>query len=271
MIRALLDREFLFVAGKGGVGRTTVSGALALAAAGLGKRVLVAMCNAPDRLSPMLGVAPIGTEIQTILPGIDAVNMTPQTALQEYGRIHLKVGAVYRAIFENRLVMSFLQGTPGLESWSLLGKAYYHAHEQKDGRPRYDLVIVDGPATGHALDMLRTPRTFREMVRRGDAPRGRSSVELFTDPERSAFALLSLPEDMPVNETLELAGTLDKELGLPVGAVLLNRHCGTVFAMMSASFWSRASTLGRRRLARLSRVRDIASGDRVLKRTLSVG
>ena len=84
MIRALLDREFLFVAGKGGVGRTTVSGALALAAAGLGKRVLVAMCNAPDRLSPMLGVAPIGTEIQTILPGIDAVNMTPQTALQEY-------------------------------------------------------------------------------------------------------------------------------------------------------------------------------------------
>jgi len=231
MIRALLDREFLFVAGKGGVGRTTVSGALALAAAGLGKRVLVAMCNAPDRLSPMLGVAPIGTEIQTILPGIDAVNMTPQTALQEYGRIHLKVGAVYRAIFENRLVMSFLQGTPGLESWSLLGKAYYHAQEEKDGRPRYDLVIVDGPATGHALDMLRTPRTFREMVPPGVMRREADRAwELFTDPERSAFTLVSLPEDMPVNETLELASTLDKELGLPVGAVLLNRHCGTVFA-----------------------------------------
>jgi anion-transporting ArsA/GET3 family ATPase len=230
MTRALLDREFLFVAGKGGVGRTTVSAALALAAASLGKKVLLAMCNAPDRLSPMLDVPAIGPEIQSVLPGLDAVNMTPESALREYGRMHLRVGAVYRAIFENRLVMSFLQGTPGLESWSLLGKAYYHAQELVDGAPRYDLVIVDGPATGHALDMLRTPRTFREMVPPGVMRREADRAwELFSDAERSAFALVSLPEDMPVNETLELAGTLGNELALPVGAVILNRCRGATF------------------------------------------
>ncbi|HHH30223.1 MAG TPA: anion-transporting ATPase, partial [Polyangiaceae bacterium] len=117
---ALFDREFLFVAGKGGVGKTTVSAALALAAAKRGKRVLVAMCNTKERLSSLLDVQPIGPRNQPILENIDAVNMTPAVALEEYGMMVLKVRSVYKAVFENRFVSAVLRGTPGIEAWAML-------------------------------------------------------------------------------------------------------------------------------------------------------
>ena len=194
--------------------------------------------------------------------GIDAVNMTPEASLQEYGRMILKVGALYRAVFGNRYVMSFLRGTPGIESWSLLGKAYYHVNEEQNGRPRYDLVILDGPATGHALDMLRTPHALREMVPPGLMRREADGAwELFTDPERTAFALVSIPEDMPVNETVELYQTFNDELGLPVGGVILNRCYPDLFDAAeeawleqvepaSGSISSSLLESGRRRVAR---------------------
>src|SRR5688572_28218293 len=108
----LLNLRFVTVVGKGGVGKTTASVALALAAARRGKRVLIAMANAKERISDMLEVAPVGPQNQNILPGIDAVNIIPKYALEEYGVMVLKVRALYRAIFENRLVAAFLHGTP---------------------------------------------------------------------------------------------------------------------------------------------------------------
>ncbi len=230
MIADLLEREFVFVAGKGGVGRTTVSAAVAHLAASRGKRVLVTMCTVKERLSHLMGCEPIGEEITTIAPNIDAVNTNSEAARGEYGRMILKIGAVYRAIFENRYVMSFLRGTPGIESWSLLGKTYFHVIERQAGEPRYDLVIFDGPATGHALDMLRTPRALREMVPPGLMRREADKAwELFTDQERSACVLVSLPEDMPVNETIELHDTFVDELGLPIGGIVLNRCHEDIF------------------------------------------
>ncbi|MEM6954691.1 MAG: ArsA-related P-loop ATPase, partial [Myxococcota bacterium] len=108
---ALLDHRFLFVVGKGGVGKTTVAATLGLAAAARGKRVLIAMTNAKERLSTLLGVPPIGSEIANVAPGLDAVNMTPEAAIEEYGMMILKVRALYSALFENRLVRAFLRGT----------------------------------------------------------------------------------------------------------------------------------------------------------------
>lgn len=219
----LFDLDFLFVTGKGGVGKTTVSAALALAAAKKGQRVLVAMCNAKERLSHLLEVDPIGTRNQPIGPNLEAVNMTPAIALEEYGMMVLKVRSVYKAVFENRFVSAVLRGTPGIEAWSMLGKAYYHTNERVDGRRRYDLVIVDGPATGHALDMLRVPQVITDV-----APPGllRNEAEgalgLIRDPKRSAAVLVTLPEDMPANETLELHAALTKEIRIPVGRLVVN-------------------------------------------------
>ncbi len=220
----LLNLRFVTVVGKGGVGKTTVSAALAVAAARRGKRVLIALCNAKERTSELLEVGPIGPTNQRVLPGIDAVNMSPKVALEEYGMMVLKVRALYRAIFENRLVSAFLRGTPGIEAWAMLGKAQFHAYEMlPDGRPRYDMVILDSPATGHALEMLRVPKVLLDVAPPGLLRReAERAWQLFSDPKRAGALLVTLPEDMPASESIELYAALTQELHLPVAALVVN-------------------------------------------------
>ena len=226
----LLDRRFLFVVGKGGVGKTTVATGLALAASRRDKKVLLALVNCNERVSQILDTDPIGSEIVTVAENLDVVNMTPDAALEEYGLMILKVKAVFNAVFRNRLVRAFLKGTPGLEAWSMLGKAFYHACPPK-GEPDYDLVIVDAPATGHALDMLRVPFVIESvappgMLRR-DAAR---AAEMFKDPERAGAVLVTLPEYMPASETIELSNALENELEVPVLHLVINRVLDMLFA-----------------------------------------
>lgn len=232
-MRSPFDLKFVFVVGKGGVGKSAVSAALALAAAKRGKRVLVAMCNARERLSYLLETAPIGPQIQRILPNLelDAVNMEPGAALEEYGMLILKVRALYKVIFENRFVAAFLRGTPGLEAWAMLGKAQYHALEKgEDGRDRYDLVIVDAPATGHGLDLLRVPRVILDVAPPGLLRReAERAYALFRDRERAGVLLVSIPEEMPATETIELHDAIRGELELPVCGLVVNQTLPALF------------------------------------------
>ena len=226
----LLDRRLLFVVGKGGVGKTTVATGLALAASRRGKKVLLAMVNCKERASDLLHSDPIGSAIVTVGENLDAVNMTPDAALEEYGMMILRVKAVYNAVFRNKLVRAFLKGTPGLEAWSMLGKAFYHACPPK-GPADYDLVIIDAPATGHALDMLRVPFVIESVAPPGllrrDAAR---AVEMFQDSSRAGAVLVTLPEYMPANETIELASALTDELRIPVLHLVINRVLSVLFA-----------------------------------------
>jgi anion-transporting ArsA/GET3 family ATPase len=218
------DLRFVIVVGKGGVGKTSVSAALAMSLAREGRRVLVAMCNSKERLSHLLQVEPIGSRIRTVAPGIDAVNMEPGAALEEYGMMILKMRALYKLIFENRLVAGFLRGTPGIEAWAMLGKAQYHAFETlPDGRPRYDTVIVDAPATGHGLELLRVPKVILDVVPPGLLRReAERAWGLFTDPKRAGVLIVTMPEELPTNESIELYGSLRSELRLPVCGLVLN-------------------------------------------------
>ncbi len=226
----LLDRRFLFVVGKGGVGKTTVATALAVEASRREKKVLLAMVNCKERVSQLLGTDPIGPKIVNLRENLDAVNMTPDAALEEYGLMILKVRAVYNAVFGSRLVRAFLKGTPGLEAWSMLGKAFYHASPPR-GEPDYDLVILDAPATGHALDMLRVPFVIESVappgILRRDAAR---AVELFRDPVQAGAVVVTLPEYMPVSETLDLTKALTEELKIPVLQLVINRVLTVLFA-----------------------------------------
>jgi Mrp family chromosome partitioning ATPase len=225
----ILDRRFLFVVGKGGVGKTTVATALALAASRRDKKVLLAMVNCKERVSELLRTEPIGPEIVSLSENLDAVNMNPRHALEEYGRMVLKVRAIYNAVFQNKLVRAFLQGTPGLEAWSMLGKAFFHASPTK-GEPEYDLVILDAPATGHALDMLRVPVVIEQVAPPGLLRReAERALKLFRDPAQGGAVVVTLPEEMPVNETMELTDALRNELQIPVLQLVINRVLPELF------------------------------------------
>jgi anion-transporting ArsA/GET3 family ATPase len=228
----LEERRFVIVTGKGGVGKTTVCAALALSLAQKGKRVLVTMCNAKERLSAMLGSDLIGSEVVPVTRNVWAVNMDPEVALGEYGALIMKSKTLYKVLFDNKYVRTFFRAVPGMQEWTLLGKAWWHTTETRpDGSNVYDVVILDAPATGHGLDMLRVPKVILDVVPPGllrrDAER---AMELFRDPERCAVVLVTLPEEMPTSETIELARALTTELQLPLAKVVVNAVLPPLFS-----------------------------------------
>jgi anion-transporting ArsA/GET3 family ATPase len=227
----LAGKRFILVTGKGGVGKTTTCAAAAVALASEGKRVLVAMCNAKERLSTMLGVPPIGAEVTRVGDRLWAVNMQPESALEEYGVLVLRSRAVYKTLFDNRFVRAFLRAVPGMQEWAMLGKAWWHTTETlPDGSFKYDAVILDAPATGHGLDMLRVPKVIIDVAPQGllrrDAER---AWDLFRDVATSAIIVVTAPEEMPTTETIELARAL-ADMGLSVQRVVVNGVLAPLFS-----------------------------------------
>jgi Mrp family chromosome partitioning ATPase len=219
----LLDRRLVVVTGKGGVGKSTVSAALAMLAARRGKRVLVVEVDARERVAPMLGGRPSGPLVRPVLPGISTVNVDPRHALEEYALMVVKVRAIYQAVFENRVVRFFLRAVPSLAETLMLGKILHEARSEERGRPRWDLVVVDAPATGHAVQLLGVPRALLDTVPGGPLRRDAEWMQaLLSDPSRTSVVLVSLPEEMPVTETAELDAQLGEGLKLPRGPVFLN-------------------------------------------------
>jgi len=239
-------KRFLIVTGKGGVGKTTVCAAEATALALRGKRVLVAMCNAKERLSTMLGSDPVGSEVALVGKNIWAVNMDPEKALEEYGMMMLKVRLLYRAVFDNRYSRTFLRAVPGLHEWSMLGKAWWHTTERNaNGSSRYDVVILDAPATGHGLDMLRVPRVIVDVVPPGLLRRDAEKAwTMFQDPAISGVVLVTLPEEMPTTETLELATALRDDLHLPLDRVVVNGVLPRLFSQKEREAFAGLGPLG---------------------------
>jgi len=233
---AFAPRRFLFITGKGGVGKTTVTAALARSLSARGLRVLVTACGAKERLSTLLGAPPLNSSISQLGPNIWGVQLVSEVALREYGTMKLKNRVLVDAIFDSKYVAGFLSGTPGMKEWSLLGKAWFHATEEEQGRPRFDVVLFDAPATGHGLDMLRVPKVIVEIappgVLRSDAER---AWEMFRDPVRSGVVVVSLPEEMPTNETLELCAALQSELTLPIHEIVVNSLLPPLFSEAEAS------------------------------------
>jgi anion-transporting ArsA/GET3 family ATPase len=220
---SLLDRRFSYVTGKGGVGKTTVAAALAYGMSRRGKRVLLAVteCEHPKALLPNVR---FGSRPSAVDPNLWVVHITPEEAIDEYGQLLIRQDTARRALFNNRYVQGFLAAVPGLYQWAVLGKAWYHATELEGGRPRFDGVVFDAPATGHGFEMLRVPKVVTEVAPGGALRRDAELAwQMFQDPARSGVVLVTLPEELPTNETLELGGRIDRELQLPISAVLVNK------------------------------------------------
>ncbi len=221
---SIFDRSMVLFSGKGGVGKTTLASAFAYSCARRGKKTLLIELNVKDRLSALFGSIEVGTDIVEVEQNLYAVNITPQTAMEEYALMMLRVRMIYRAVFENRVVSSFLKVIPGLNELVMLGKAHYHATElDEQGRKVWDMVVVDAPATGHGIFFLRIPTVITSIIESGPMFSEAKKMEDFIrDPKECALNLVTLPEEMPVNETLMLRDVVREELKVPVGFVTAN-------------------------------------------------
>lgn len=223
---SLLDRRLLVNIGKGGVGKSTLTAAMAVAASFRGKRVLVCEVRTRERMSSLLGAPPVGSAIGRLREGIDGVVLEPKEAMREYAMMQLRHRALYQAVFENRWVSKFLGFLPSLPELVMLGKALFHVREG-----RWDLVLLDSPATGHGITFLGVPQALRNTLPSG-ALRSEADWmhDLLVDPETTAINLVTLPEELAVNETRELAERTESSLGMSLGWLFLNRHVAGRFS-----------------------------------------
>jgi anion-transporting ArsA/GET3 family ATPase len=221
----LRDRRLLYVTGKGGVGKTTVAAALGLAAAEAGARTIVCEVAEQDRVSRAFRREGVVAEVEVELaPNLWAITIDPQRALEEWlGR---QLGGVgLRVLARSSAFQYFVAAAPGAKELITIAKVWELAQlERWDRHNRtYDLVVVDAPSSGHGLAMLTTPRTFGEIARVGPIRRQANKVrDLLGDPERTGYVAVALPEEMPVNEALELGRRLPEAVGIGLEAIVVN-------------------------------------------------
>jgi anion-transporting ArsA/GET3 family ATPase len=221
-VPALLEKRLIFVTGKGGVGKSTVATALGLLAARHGLRTVVAELASQERVQRLFEHHAEHFREVELAPGLFTISIDPEHAMDEYLRV--KLGAVGHALGSSRLFQAFAMAAPGMRELLSIGKVWELAQLQRrtHGAAPYDLVIVDAPATGHGLGLLRTPRTFADIARVGPiAHQGRTIADTIADREFTGVVAVATPEEMPVNETVSLWEALEHEQ-LEVDLVVLN-------------------------------------------------
>lgn len=219
-----LERRVQVVAGKGGVGRTTVAAALALRASRRGLKTLLLEVDAPDSATTLLGFEPARDEPREILDHLWVCNMTPAGSMREYALMVLKFRALYSLVFENRLVKYLLRSIPSLGEFTMAGKFWFHSVQTLDGAPRFDRIILDAPATGHAVTFLAVSRTVAELTPPGPMKtEALKMAAMIEDPDQTCMHVVARPEEMPVNEALELEHARRERIRMAPGVGFLNR------------------------------------------------
>jgi anion-transporting ArsA/GET3 family ATPase len=224
----IAEPRLRIVTGKGGVGKTTVAAAIALAEARSGRRVLLAEMNGRDAAARLLEVPATGSTMQEVLSNLWLVDMNPRDALREYVLLTFRFETIYKAVFENRFVRHFLRLVPSLAELNMLGKIWFHEREKletDDTQPRFDVIVLDAPATGHAISSLRAAEVVRGTVPPGPLrDTARDIHELLTDPLKTVLHVVTTPEEMPVNEAVELERAANDSLHMAVGATFINQR-----------------------------------------------
>jgi anion-transporting ArsA/GET3 family ATPase len=200
------------VTGKGGVGKTTVAYALGLAAAERGKRVCVCEIASQERGADLFGKRRSEFAERQLAKGLWSISVDPDKMVGEYLETHMPVRAMAGLLRRSTLFNYLAAATPGLPEMVTMGKVWelmQKPRKAKGARRTYDLVVVDAPATGHGVGFLQTPRTFREIARVGPlASQAKRIEEIITDRDRAGVAIVARPEEMAVNESIELEATL---------------------------------------------------------------
>jgi len=237
VVEGLLGKRLLFVTGKGGVGKSTVAAALGLLAARRGMRTMLAEVAGQDRVARSLGREATGFEEVEIAPGLFHISIDPQLAFEEYLRFQLPARAMADLLASSRMFQYFTAATPGLKELLTIGKVWEISQLQRRSRgaAAYDLTIVDAPATGHGIAILRSPGTFAELARVGPiANQSRAVARTIADTRQTGVVAVAHAEEMAVSETLALRDALREDPKVPLAAVVVNAVLENRFSVRHA-------------------------------------
>ena len=212
---ALLDRKLLFVTGKGGVGKSTIAASLALLAAEQGKKTLVCEVDAKGNLADFYEAGGTSFSARELFPNLWAMSMNTEESLKEYLSLQLKIPLVARIGPIARTFDFIANAAPGVKEILTVGKLAYEVREQN-----YDLVVVDSVASGHIVGQLTAAQGINELVHVGMVRHQTQWMsDILNDPAQTGVVIVSAPEEMPVAETIELAGRLKDETEVDLAAI----------------------------------------------------
>jgi len=219
----LLDRRLLFVIGKGGVGKTTVAGAMALGLADSGLRTLLVEVASEQRSEALFGVAPpAGIVPAEARPNLDVLSIDTDTATEEYLTRQLPVRPLVELMVRSRAFHQVAQAAPGLSELVTVGKLWDFATAVREGAPVWDRIVVDAPATGHGIALLEVAGQIRELASSGPIREQAGKIEqVIHHPAATGVAVVAIPEELAVSEAIEAVEAL-RQRDLPVAAAVIN-------------------------------------------------
>lgn len=212
-------RPYVFVSGKGGVGKSLVAASLAASAAQLGRKTLLVETGDRSYYRDFLSLSRIGHVPSASGLGFDVALWSGESCLREYVLHLLKLERLYKIFFENKVMRALVNVAPGLREIAILGKIT--SGLRKVGPPlNYDTIVIDMPATGHALAMFRAARGLADAIQIGPIAVHSGDIDrLLRNPETSGLVAVSLLEELPVAETKEFVKAISTEFGMPTWIV----------------------------------------------------
>lgn len=213
LLGSLARRELVVVTGKGGVGKTAISAALASHLATIGRSTLILEIDPRESVHQMLGVRPSGGEIVEVAPKLFLQHLEPRDVLDHIVRERVRIDFLVKRVLESPVYHHFSAGAPGLKEMAVLGHSLILVQGKVPGAPKIDVVILDAPATGHGISLLVAPLLVSEVIRHGPIAAMTSEVaELVSSAERCGVVVVTLAEEMPVTESIELLTALEDRL-----------------------------------------------------------